>query len=52
MDLHQIREVIHFLVRSERWGDMNSDTGGGPLWDSLEGGAAKAIADRLDELQK
>lgn len=48
LELEQLRQIVHFLVRSERWGDMDSETGGGPLWDALCSGTLKAIADQLE----
>jgi hypothetical protein len=48
LELEQLRQILHFLVRSERWGDTDSCTGGGPLWDALCSGTLKAIADQLE----
>ena len=47
LDLRQLREIIPYLIRSERWRDMRADTGGGAISEFLERGAAKMFARRL-----
>ena len=50
LDFEQIHQVIYFLVRSEKWGDLDPCTGGGPLWDALRSGTLRAIACRLETI--
>lgn len=48
LTLRQIRQVIHYIVRSERHGDAGGDRGAGTLYNFLENGLADAFAGRLN----
>lgn len=48
LSLRQIRQVIHYIVRSERHGDAGGDRGAGTLYNFLENGLADAFAGRLN----
>lgn len=48
LSLRQIRQVIHYIVRSERHGDAGGDLGAGTLYNFVENGLADAFAGRLN----
>ncbi|WP_131541692.1 hypothetical protein [Sulfitobacter indolifex] len=50
LTLRQLRALFHYIVRSERWGDMGGDRGGNTLWIFLESDAAEAVRKRLSEV--
>lgn len=47
LSLRQIRQIMHFIMRSERWGDQGADTGGGAVWALITSPLGDAIARRL-----
>jgi len=47
MSLRDLRRIIHFIMRSERWGDGGCDTGGGAVWDLITSRLGDALARRL-----
>ena len=47
MSLRELRQVIHFIMRDERWGDQGKDTGGGAVWGLITSPIGEAIAQRL-----
>lgn len=47
MSLRELRQVIHFIMRDERWGDQGQDTGGGAIWGLITSPLGEAIARRL-----
>ena len=48
MSLREIRQIIHFIMRDERWGDQGQDTGGGAVWGLITSPLGNAIANRLE----
>jgi hypothetical protein len=48
LSLRQMRQVIHYIVRSERHGDGGGDRGAGTLYKFVESGLADAFAGRLN----
>ena len=48
LSLRQTRQVIHYIVRSERHGDGGGDRGAGTLDKFVENGLAEAFAGRLN----
>jgi hypothetical protein len=48
LTLRKIRQVIHYIVRSERHGDAGGDRGAGTLYNFVENGLADAFAGRLN----
>lgn len=47
MSLREIRQIIHFNMRDERWGDQSQDTGGGAVWGLITSPLGNAIVRRL-----
>ena len=47
LSLRQIRQVIHYIVRSERWADLGSERGSGTLYRFVNDGLAESFACRL-----
>ncbi|MGQ3488797.1 hypothetical protein [Roseovarius pacificus] len=47
MSLREIRQIIHFVMRDERWGDQGQDTGGGGVWGLISSPLGNAIVRRL-----
>lgn len=47
LTLRQIRQVLHFIMRSERWGDQGADIGGSAVWVLITSPLGDAIARRL-----
>jgi hypothetical protein len=47
LTLRQIRQVMHFILRSERWGDQGADTGGSAVWGLITSPLGNAIARKL-----
>ena len=47
MNLRDLRQIIHFIMRDERWGDQGQDTGGGAVWGLITSPLGEAIARRL-----
>ncbi|PUB10557.1 hypothetical protein DFP92_1187 [Yoonia sediminilitoris] len=45
--LRELRQIIHFIIRSERWGDAGAETGGGAVWGLIDTSLGDAIARRL-----
>lgn len=43
-----IRRLVHFMMRAERWSDMGGDEGGGAILDAVRSGCLAAVADRLE----
>ena len=43
LTVRQLRVLFHYIIRSERWGDMGGDRGGNTLWVFLESDAAEAV---------
>lgn len=50
LTIRQLRALFHYIIRSERWGDMGGDRGGNTLWVFLESDAAEAVRNRLSEV--
>ena len=50
LTIRELRALIHYIIRSERWGDMGGDRGGNTLWVFLESDAAEAVRNRLSEV--
>ncbi|WP_394410716.1 hypothetical protein [Sulfitobacter sp. 1A12126] len=50
LTIRQLRALFHYIIRSERWGDMGGDRGGNTLWVFLESDAAEAVCKRLSEV--
>jgi hypothetical protein len=47
LTLRELRRVVHYIMRSERWGDGGCDTGGGAVWDLITSRLGDALARRL-----
>jgi hypothetical protein len=47
LSLRDLRRVVHYIMRSERWGDGGCDTGGGAVWDLITSRLGDALASRL-----
>lgn len=47
MSLRELRQIIHFIMRDERWSDQGQDTGGGAVWGVIASPLGSAIARRL-----
>lgn len=45
--LRVLRRTLHYIMRSERWGDGGAGTGGGAVWGLLTSRLGDAIARRL-----
>jgi hypothetical protein len=45
--LCDLRRVLHYIMRSERWGDGGAGTGGGAVWGLITSRLGNAIAHRL-----
>ena len=45
--LRDLRRILHYVMRSERWGDGGADKGGGALWGLITSRLGEAIAHRL-----
>lgn len=50
LTIRQLRALFHYIIRSERWGDMGGDRGGNTLWVFLGSDAAKTVCNRLSEV--
>lgn len=50
--LRQLRQIIHYIVRSERWGDAGGSFGAGTLYRFVGAGLAKAFQERLVAIAK
>ena len=50
LTVRQLRALFHYIIRSERWGDMGGDKGGNTLWVFLEADAAVVVRNRLSEV--
>ncbi len=50
LSIRQLRALFHYIIRSERWGDMGGDRGGHTLWAFLESDASEAVRKRLSEV--
>jgi len=48
MSLRELRQIIHFIMRDERWSDQGQDTGGGAVWGLITSSLGPAIARRLE----
>lgn len=42
-----LRKVLHYIMRSERWADSGADIGGGAIWELITSRLGDAIARRL-----
>lgn len=49
LSLRDLRRIVHYIMRSERWGDGGRDTGGGAVWDLITSRLGDALARRLGE---
>lgn len=47
LTLRELRRILHYIIRSERWGDAGADTGGGAVWGLISSRLGGAIASRL-----
>lgn len=47
LTLREIRQVIHYIVRSERWGDGGGPNGAGTLYSFITSGLADRFGNRL-----
>ncbi|MBO6883045.1 MAG: hypothetical protein JJ869_05615 [Marivita sp.] len=45
--LRDLRRILHYAMRSERWGDGGAGTGGGTVWALITSRLGNAIARRL-----
>lgn len=45
--LRDLRRILHYIMRSERWGDGGAGTGGGAVWGLITSRLGDAIARRL-----
>ena len=45
--LRDLRRTLHYIMRSERWGDGGMGTGGGAVWGLITSRLGDAIARRL-----
>ena len=45
--LRDLRRILHYIMRSERWGDGGMGTGGGAVWGLITSRLGAAIARRL-----
>ena len=42
--LRELRRILHYIMRSERWGDGGAGTGGGAVWGLITSRLGDAIA--------
>lgn len=47
LSLRDLRKILHYVMRSERWGDGGADTGGGAVWRLITSRLGDAVARRL-----
>lgn len=47
LTLRELRRILHYIIRSERWGDAGAETGGGAVWGLITSRLGGAIASRL-----
>lgn len=47
LSLRDLRRILHYIMRSERWGDGGAGTGGGDVWGLITSRLGNAIARRL-----
>lgn len=47
LSLRDLRRILHYIMRSERWADGGADTGGGAVWQLINSRLGDAIARRL-----
>ncbi|MFY0624124.1 MAG: hypothetical protein JXQ89_20765 [Pelagimonas sp.] len=47
LSLRDMRRILHFVMRSERWGDGGAGTGGGAVWGLIRSRLGDVIARRL-----
>lgn len=47
LGLRDLRRVLHYIIRSERWGDGGGGTGGGAVWQLITSRLGDVIARRL-----
>ena len=50
LTIRELRALKHYIIRSERWGDMGGNRGGNTLLVFLESDAAEAVRNRLSEV--
>jgi len=50
LTVRKLRALVHYIIRSERWGDAGGDKGAITLWKFLESDAAKGVCERLSEV--
>lgn len=47
LSLRDLRRIVHYIMRSERWSDGGCDTGGGAVWKLITSRLGDALARRL-----
>lgn len=47
LSLRDMRRILHYVMRSERWGDGGAGTGGGAVWGLITSRLSDVIARRL-----
>jgi hypothetical protein len=47
LGLRDLRRILHYILRRERWSDGGRDTGGGAVWDLITSRLGDALARRL-----
>lgn len=47
LSLREVRQIIHFIIRSERWADAGGPKGGGAIWSLITSPLGDALAKRL-----
>ena len=47
LGLRDLRRILHYIMRSDRWGDGGAGTGGGAVWGVITSRLGDAIARRL-----
>lgn len=48
LGLRDLRRIMHYIMRSERWGDGGAGTGGGAVWGLITSRLGDAFARRLE----
>lgn len=47
LGLRDLRRILHYIMRSERWGDGGAGTGGGAVWGLITSRLGDAVARRM-----
>jgi hypothetical protein len=47
MSLYDLKCLIHYVVRSERWGDAGGDFGGNTLWQFITSRGGQKVVERF-----